>query len=310
MIITVRGLKNGLASAASVTALLSAMTAVVKSKKTIAFQITAYDAPSVIDYLEGKQLRAEAINAGFRVWKDEGIDALIVRSETADLTKEHFDQTVTAISEKDNLFDVLKPTQKREFFTFLTESNVQNIIEGSKSVYDYIFILLPELQEVIDIAWKIADENIIVIPQGPKVEIDEDLTKSTLLVNDYEPDSIYTAKSIAKDYGVKKVYVLPHNYQYRDALLQKTLLDFVLKNKKDIKSDINFDFTSSVMQLLGKYIAGINDDEEEEDKYPEKKPKKEKLRPQEIEEIPDEAVQEIIVKKGLFRRKKTFTVDL
>lgn len=312
MIITVRGLKDGLKSAASVTALLSSMTAIVKSKKTLAMQITPYDAPSVIDLLEGKQLKAEEISAGFKVWKDEGLDALLVRSETSDLTKEHFDQTATAISEKENLFDVLKPTQKKEFFQFFEPEAIENIIEGAKNVYDYIFILLPEKSDVIELVQAKSDENIVVIPQGPKVEVEEDLVKTTFLVNDFEPNSIYSAKNMAKDYGVKKLYVIPHNYQYRDALLQKTLLDFVLKNKRDMKSDINYEFTSSLMQLLAKYVAGVNDEDDEDEEYPEKKEKKEKVKIEIPEEMADESIQEVIVKSGPFGiiKKKKLIADL
>ena len=311
MVITIRGLKHGAANAASVTALLSAMVATVKSKKTFVMQLTGYGEPSVIDFLEGKQLAAEEINLGFKVWRDEGIDAITVRAETADLTKEHFDQTVTAISEKENLFDVLKPTQKKEFFDFIQEESIINIIDGAKEFYDYIFILLPENKEIIDAVAKRAEENIIVIPQGPKVEMENVPEKVTFIVNDFEKNSIYTIRDIAKDYGVKKLYVLPHNYQYRDAIIQRTLLDFVLKNKKDIKSDVNYEFTNSIMQLLSKYVAGIDEeDEEEEEELPKKKPKKETLIPDDIDDIPDDAIQEIVVKKGLFRKKKRLTADL
>ena len=316
MVITVRGLKNGMASAASVTALLSAMTATVKSKKTFAMQLTEYGEPSVIDYLEGKQLKAEELNLGFNVWRDEGIDAITVRTETADLTKEHFDQTVTAISEKENLFDVLKPTLKKEFFDFITEESILNIIDGAKNFYDYIFILLPENKDIIDIVEKRAEQNIIVIPQGPRVEIENIPKFVTYIVNDFEKDSIYTVRDIAKDYGVKKVYTLPHNYQYRDALIQKTLLDFVLKNKKDIKADVNYEFTQSVMQLLSKYIAGVDDEDDEEEvekaeKTTEKvREVKQSLIPDDIDDIPDDAIQEIVVKKGLFTKKKRLTADL
>lgn len=311
MVITIRGLKHGAANAASVTALLSSMVATVKSKKTFVMQLTGYGEPSVIDFLIGKQLSAEEINLGFKVWRDEGIDAITVRAETADLTKEHYDQTVTAISEKENLFDVLKPTQKKEFFDFVSEESILNIIDGAKDIYDYIFILLPENKEVIDIVAKRAEENIVVIPQGPKVAMENIPEKVTFIVNDFEKNSIYTVRDIAKDYGVKKLYVLPHNYQYRDAIIQRTVLDFVLKNKKDIKSDVNYEFTNSIMQLLSKYVAGIEDEEEEEEEeLPKKKPKKETLIPDDIDEIPDDAIQEIVVKKGLFRKKKRLTADL
>ena len=315
MVITVRGLKHGAASAASVTALLSAMTAIIKSKKTFAMQLTGYGEPSVIDYLEGKQLKAEELNLGFNVWRDEGIDAISVRAETADLTKEHFDQTVTAISEKENLFDVLKPTLKKEFFDFITEESILNIIDGAKNLYDYIFILLPENKEIIDVVSKRAEQNIVVIPQGPKVKMENVPKNATFIINDFEKDSIYTVRDIAKEYGVKKMYTLPHNYQYRDALIQKTLLDFVLKNKKDIKTDVNYEFTHSVIQLLSKYISGMEDDDEEEVEKTEKSTKNKnkverQLEADFIEDIPEDAIQEIVVKKGLFKKKKRLTADL
>ncbi len=313
MIIMVRGLKNGLASATATTALLSAMTAIVKSKKTLALQLTSYEAPSIIDYLEGKQLKAEAINAGFKVWKDEGIDAILVKAETSDLTKEHFDQTATSISSKENLFDVLKPTQKKEFFAFMNKEDVKNILESAKAVYDYIFVLVTEFPEIVDIVKEKADETIVVIPQGPKVDYEEKPTnKTTFIVNDFEANSIYTPKIMAKEYGVKKVYTIPHNYQYRDALIEKTLLDYILKNKRDIKSDVNFDFTNSVMKLLARYVAGIAEEEEEDIEDIPKKEKKEKMVPEQIDEIPDGALQEIIVRKGPFGifKERKLTADI
>ena len=312
MVITIRGLKNGLANAASVTALLSAVTAVVKSKKTFAMQLTPFGSPSILDYLEGQRLKDEEVNAGFKVWSDEGIDELIIKSQNADLSKEHFDSVTTALLDKENLFDVLAPTTNSvDFFEFLKEEDVINIIEGAKKVYDYVYILLPERQEVIDIVYSKADENIVVIPQGPKVELENIPENVTYVINDFEKNSVFTVRDMAKEYGTKKMYVLPHNYLYRDAIIQKTLFDFVLKNKKDIKADINFDFTSSVSKLLGKYIAGIDDDDEDEaEELPKKKPAKDKLVQPQIDDIPDDAIQEIIVKKGLFRKKKKLTADL
>lgn len=312
MIIMVRGPQGKQKNAAALTALLSAMTATIKSKKTLAIQITSYNSEAIIDYLVGKQLKEEEINAGFKVWRDEGIDALLVRSETAALTKEHYDNTVTPITEKENLFDVLKPTKNKEFFAFLNHESILNILDGAKSVYDYVFVLVAEMPELIDLVKQKADETIIVIPQAPKIDIVNPQEKALYVINDYEKNSIYTVKDIMKEYGIRKAYVLPHNYQYRDALIQKTLFDFVRKNKKDIKSDVNYEFTASISKMLSAFISGMSADDEEdiEETVPKVKPKEEHLIPDYVDDIPDDAVQEIIVKKGLFFKKKKLTVDL
>ncbi len=312
MIITIRGLQDGQKNAASVTALLSAMTAIVRSKKTLMMQLTGFEESSALQILEGKSLREQELQMTFKMYRDEGIDAIMVRAETSDLTKEHFDQTVTEILDKQNLFDVLKETNKREFYDFLDKSKVRNILKGAKQVYDYIYVLLPEREEVISMVQELSDEDIVVVPQGPAVDIEFTDKPYTVIVNDFEAKSIYDSRVIAKSYGVKKVYTLPHNYMYRDAIISQTLVDFVLENRKDMREDINYEFTSSVIKLLNKYIKGeIDEDEEGEDI--ENLPKSEDIETvafPELKELPDEAIQEVYVKKGFFgKKKKKLTAD-
>ena len=108
---------------------------------------------------------------------------------------------------------------------------------------------------------------------------------------------------VKKAYNTKKVYTVPHNYLYKDALLGKNMLGFIMRNKKDMKDDINYPFTASLNLLLNRLVAGMDDDEDEMDlpqktKTPEP-PKKE------LQEIPDGAAQEVVVKKGgLFKKKE------
>lgn len=312
MIVTIRGLQEGLKNAASVTALLSAMTAIVRSKKTLMMQLTGFEEASALQMLEGKSLREQELQMTFKMYRDEGIDAIMVRAETSDLTKEHFDQTVTEVLDKQNLFDVLKETNKREFYDFLDKAKVRNILKGAKQVYDYIYVLLPEREEVIQMVQEMSDEDIVVVPQGPAVEIDYTEKPFTVIVNDFESKSIYDPRVMAKSYGVKKIYTLPHNYMYRDAIISQTLVDFVLENRKDMREDINYEFTSSVIKLLNKYITGEIDDDEEENDV-EKMPKIDDFDTTdfpELKELPDESIQEVYVKKGLFgRKKKKLTAD-
>ena len=310
MIISIRG--KDIEKAADVTALLSAMTAVVKSKKTLALQLTGFEESSVIDKLVGRILEDNRLNETFKMYQDDGIDAISVRSETMDLTKEHFDQTVTSVLEKQNLFDVLKPTNKKEFYDFVKPEFIKNLLSGAKAVYDYIYVLLPENISIIKIVNEYTDENIVVVPQGPVEQFDEiDTAKTSYIIEDYESESIYKTKIAKKGYGTKRVFELPHNYQYRDALIQQTLFDFVRRNKSDIKEDDNYTFTASVMKLLTSYVSGKDEEEDETEELPDLPENDAFEEPDNIDDIPDDAVQEITVKKGIFGKKeKRFTADL
>lgn len=317
MIITVRGLNDGMKDAAAITALLASMTAIVKSKKTVAMQFTGMEAPSILDYLSGKQIQENEISQAFKLYTDDGIDGLLIRAETAELSREHFDETVTALLDKEHLLDIIKITNKRDFYETFTKEKILNIIEGAKQLYDYIYVLLPEKSDIIEIMTDpdnvLSDENIICVPQGPQVDLGRDVPLNlTILAYDFEAASKYDVKSMAKYYGVRRVYTLPPDFLYRDAVYSRTLLDFVIRNKKDMREDYNYDFTHSVMQLLGKYVAGGSGDDDDDESV-EDAPVKERLdttEERELKELPDEAIQEITVKKGLFGKKKHLTADI
>ncbi len=315
MIITLRGTHHHTKAVVEAGALLAASTALVKSKKTILLQFTATETVSALNVLRGKELQANMIN-GMKVFEEDGLDTLAMYSDTQQIGKEQLDDTTSAIMEKANLFDVLKPSNQKEFYETLDVSALRKIIDGAKEVYDYVYVILPSNEYIVKKICELADENIIVVPHGPastKYVKTEDKKPVSYLVTDYEPNSKFSAKILQKAYGTKRLYTIPHNYLYKDALLDNNLLGFVLTNKKNMKEDINYAFTSSVMKLLNRYVAGTDDDEDNELDLPTKpKAKDQSLKPVENQPLPDDAAQEIVVQKGkLFKRRdKQVTINL
>ena len=308
MIISVRDSQNSTLDAAALTALLAGMTAIIKSKKTLAIQLTNATENSVVNVLAGQALRDNSIKEMYS-FTDEGLDSLLLRSETVELNKEHYDECVTPLLEKENMLDVLKPTKKIEFKEIFSIELLQNILTNTKNVYDYVYVMLPnDDKDIISEVTALTDEDLILIPQGKKVPVNTDNKKTYLVIKDFEPTSKFDESSMKKKYGVKKLYYIMHNVSYKDALISENLLDFLLVNKKTIKEDDNYSFTASVRALIDRYVLDKDDDEEEEELSSTKE--KDILTAEEMDIIPESAIQEVTVRKGLFGKKKKIMVNM
>ena len=308
MIISVRDSQNSTFDAAALTALLAGMTAIIKSKKTLAIQLTNATENSVVNVLAGQALRDNSIKEMYS-FTDEGLDSLLLRSETVELNKEHYDECVTPLLEKENMLDVLKPTKKIEFKEIFSIELLQNILTNTKNVYDYVYVMLPnDDEDIISEVTALTDEDLILIPQGKKVPVNTDNKKTYLVIKDFEPTSKFDESSMKKKYGVKKLYYIMNNVSYKDALISENLLDFLLVNKKTIKEDDNYSFTASVRALIDRYVLDKDDDEEEEEFSSTKK--KDILTPKKMDIIPESAIQEVTARKGLFGKKKKIMVNM
>lgn len=314
MVISIRAIAGKEKSAVECGALLAGMTALCKSKKTVLLQYTAGETVSALDVLKGRDLEENRIfGDGVQTYSENGLDSMRVYASSMQLGKEQFNDTVAPIMEKANLFDVLKPSTQKDFYDMVELGHLTAIIEGSKELYDYTYVILPNNENIVKKVTAICDENIVVVPHGPVTKdfiVTDDKKPVSYLISDFESSSKYDVKMVKKAYNTKKVYTVPHNYLYKDALLGKNMLGFIMRNKKDMKDDINYPFTASLNLLLNRLVAGMDDDEDEMDlpqktKTPEP-PKKE------LQEIPDGAAQEVVVKKGgLFKKKeKQVTINL
>lgn len=309
MIVSIRDSQPMSDNAISLTAVISAITAIAKSKKTLVIQLTPSKVESVLNYLYGKTLKEQDLSSVYRRYEDDGLDALFIRAETTDLTTEHFNDCATPIFEKENLLDILKPTKQIEYKKIINIENLKDIAKSAQETYDYVYILSPfDDPEIMDRVREIADENIVTVPQGHCINetLDE---KDTIVVCDFEFTSRFDQKYMKKAYGVKKLYYMPHNVEFKDSIITQNILDFVLKNKKDMKEDNNYSFVYSLLSLVNKYVVGVETEDEEININRKNKADYEQGI-NELTEIPGENVQEVTVKVGRFKKTKKMMINI
>lgn len=309
MIISVRDAGGKTKNAAIVAGLVGGITAVGKSKKTLILQFTPAEDISVLDILAGEQIRNNTIESIIK-FSDDGIDGIAIRADSNDLTKEHFDECVTDLLEKDNMLDILKPTKSENYREVISEAVFENILQGSKSVYEYVYVILPNMKqdkELVDMVTSYTDEDLVVVSQGPKQEVSLD-KKTHLVVNNYGATSKYDLYSMKKAYGVKKLFTVPYSVACRDARVSENLLDFIIKNRKDQKGDDNYELFKALYAIVDRYVVDKEEEDEEEldTKVKEQPPVLNNLPEEEAQDIlPEEAIQEVTVKKkGLFAKKE------
>lgn len=307
MIVTIRDITYDTQSAAVAAALISSLTAIGKSKRTLVMQLTGPTEDNPLDILVGRDLKGQIV--GEYVFADDGIDGLSIRAGQNRLVKENFDECVTPILNKENMLDALKVTKTEHFVDVIGIETMEKIIESAKDIYNYIYIVLPqEDKDLVKRITKMSDEDLVLVPQGRDVQIKKIDKKTFLIVKDFEPASKFDLSAVRNRYGVKKIYAIPHSVALNDNVISQTLLDFVFTNKKDIKEDSNYSFFHSLLNIVNRYVVDKEDDEVEEkpttDGY-DKISSLDIMAAEEPEEIHAGTIQEVSIKKGFFSRRKT-----
>lgn len=304
MMISVRDANGNTKNAVMATAMIAGITSIGRSKNTLILQFTPAGEISVLDMMAGKAIRRNTLKSVYN-FSDDGFDGLSIRAESNVLTREHFDACVTQLLDKDNMLAVLKPTKNERYRDVQSAEIFSNILNGAKSVYEYIYVILPsdkEDKKLVSMVKEYTDEDLIIIPQGPKVDVQTD-KKTKLVVINYEPASKYSISSMKNAYGVKQLYTIPYNVSCRDARISEALLDYLLLNRKDMRTDDNYVLFSSLNTLVSRYVTNKEEDDDEEPEVKEQ-PEKGGMEPDDQFELPEDAIQEVIVKKGLFRKKE------
>lgn len=305
MVISIRDANGRTKNTVTAAGLIGGITAVSKSKNTLILQFTPAGELSILDVMAGKSIKENQIQSIYN-FSDDGLDGIAIRADSNDLSKEHFDECVTPLLEKDNMLDVLKPTKSENYRDVLSEEIFENIIKGAKSVYEYVYIILPRDEDdkkLVDMVMGYTDEDLVIVPQGPKQEVDLSNQKTNLVIINYEASSKFDLHSMKKAYGVKKLYTIPYSVACRDARISETLLDFIILNRKDLKTDDNYSLFSSLNTLIERYVTNKDDDDEEEAKL-EDQPQADVKVQQSQDILPEDSVQEVIVRKGLFKKKE------
>ncbi len=319
MIITIHGTDRSHNSAPVAIVTYTAFTMMqTKNTRNIILPLVDSDNIRDIENIAYGKTDIHEIMQGEGVYSDSGIDALITRAETDNLNVQTFGTYITQTYGKKHRLDIAGMTRQIDFESDIAEKldSIDKLLKRAQKAYDNVYVLLngfnASLCAKID---DMADKTIIMISQG---DADKDLDikrvkegKAILVSKDYEAESRWTAEAMQRDYGVKKIYVMPHNVKYRDATIAGRIIEFAEYNAEVDKSDDNYQFTKAITDTIQVLFGKIKEDEEEDEELPrkekiEKEPLKEK---RELDESMVE-LEEIEEKKWFFFKKKYKRVTL
>lgn len=310
MLIITRDAENNTKEGCQSTALLACVSALGKSKRTLAMQLTPKGDESIFQYVIGKEYKATSVHDIYK-YENTGLDSLLVEAEMHTVSEEIVNYSVTSILDKKNTFDILFPSDYSDILSMFNEQTMVNVftyLTNSKNrMYDHIYVYIPlDAEAIYDIVKPFADAEVLFMPQN-RMNVKKMLTDDTFLViKDYEKNSKYDIKFIKKQTGAKHIYEIPHNVGYRDALISETLIDYVHKNRNDMKTDDNFAFISSVFHLVGTFVLGkeriaeMLHQEAEIEKRIEEADTVAPDEPEEPDVLPESAIQQVKVKKRKF----------
>ena len=341
MITFIKGTERSHNGVLKVAALFAAMSSEIYQRKTLILQV-ADNLPDVEYMLTGHVKADEAKEYANEINTDEtGIDSLLIRADTERVVKEQFDSLIDPASKDINGLDVAPRTvteniEDTVIMKRVAMRDLMNYASGSKltdTPYDNCILILngknPRLSFALE---KYCDNMIVCVGQRKKDpetdikdmddELDEEQEKKEaaarkdhntyIVISDYEADSIFNKRFIQKEYGEKKVFLMPHNVLFNDACATGNVVNYVAKNRETDNSDYNHNIMSEMDKLmLAIYKEQI---ENEEDSFANVKRRTANTKPiKELESLPEGSVttEETTTKKFLRKpvAKTTFFID-
>lgn len=198
-----------------------------------------------------------------------GITALSRLVESNKLTPESIRNYAKPVLKQ--RLDVMYGTNvsSREQFTQLT-SSFSMVITTANETYDLVWVDSPKGDDksyITDIL-KSADYVIVTLNQE-QVFLEEAIEKylscdiikdkpKMLLMCDYEARSKYNVPNIKRKFSMKDdILTIPHNYIFKDACNDGTVIDFFYKNLGADKNDYNGYFISETRNVIKKVLEHV-----------------------------------------------------
>ncbi len=237
-------------------------------KKTLVLQLTTKY--PIERYVIGKRISDQSIDDKKDLFEDTGMDSLTRRAGVKTFTATHFANAVVPAVSSESLFDILKVSKKVEA-DVATEiikepESVGTIINSAKKIYDNIFVLCDGKRgDVINAVLPYMDKSVTCISQGKKEEITApSCDDNYFLVTNYDYKSQYSSHHMQKLYGVKKLFVMPYNVDFKDYYTNENMIQYILSNTEPEKSDYSYHLISEMAKLTKTLIGG---EDTEEDPY-------------------------------------------
>lgn len=213
----------------------------------------------------------------YMAFSDSGLDSLERLAKSNRLDDEAIrSNTAPLIQGK---MDLLHGTSKPDESSHQQISNAMpRILEAADKAYDLTFVdvnsgIGNELSDVV-----LQSSDLIVVCLNQNVSLLDNFfnkreyhgalndKKFIIVLGNYHADSKYSAKNIARKYGVKqKIYTVPHCSSFMDAINDSNALDFFLRNRNVSKKHETWEFFNNSAAIGNAIIAalGLQTDQEE-----------------------------------------------
>lgn len=182
---------------------------------------------------------------------DDGMDALARRIEIGPISREQFTDCCLNISKTANSYDIAGVSDR----VVWTEDHLSQLLTSASMIYDVVLITA-DVRD-LEIIEPHVDKEIVCVKQGKKESFSarED---ATITVVNYDMDSSFNLKIMAKTYGKKTVYGIPYNTGFYDACMKYYAIAFLFSNNAPETHDDNYLFCKGVSQMI-EGILGLDD---------------------------------------------------
>lgn len=264
MVILFKGTKKSKNLSPQALALAAGLSATKFLKKTLIIQVTTKY--PVEELVMGKRIANEAIKDAMHLFEDTGMDSLTRRVGVTSFTKDHFSNAIIPSVKSENLLDILSVSKKSEADIKREIINnpaiIGSVIKFADNIYDNIFVLANGKDEdVISAISPFVDKTVSCVSQGLKEEIIAS-KDDYFLVTDFDYRSTFSSYYMKKLYG-KRTFFMPYNVEFKEAYLDKNMIQYILHNHTLEKSDYSYHLIDEMTKLTKALI--LEDEAEEED---------------------------------------------
>lgn len=197
--------------------------------------------------------------------RDIGIDALsgFVRYNKPD--KENIlTFTTTLINKKLDMLPGTTITNKELYIRDMSDVIV-NLLAAVNETYDLVMIDASGENELNDII--IEQSNIIAVNLTQNYNALEHFfsrygklaERCVFILGRYDKDSRLNSQNIIRRYGLKdKLVTIPYNIEFSDACMNGKLIDFLMRNLKAGKDDVNYELISGLRSAAEFLLRKLN----------------------------------------------------
>lgn len=199
---------------------------------------------------------------------EHGIDALARFIKSNNLDKDNISNYTTSILSKK--LELIMGTSHTNRDLYMTDLNnvMHQILDRTQAFYDVIFVdvssgnneLSSKILENSDFIVVNLSQNINVIDDFFK-SFKGDLGKCIFVIGRYDANSKFNKKNVMRKYGIKRnLCVVPYNIEFSDACSEGRGVDFILKNLRASRDDVNFGFMEEVRNSVKLIltVAGVD----------------------------------------------------